>query len=370
MHTVTGTPQLTLETGPVNRTINYVSGSGSNTLVFSYLTGAGDESPDLDYASINALTLNGGTITDISGNPAILILPVPGTAGSLGANKAIVIQAFPDVSLSVGNSSITENGGISSITATLSEISTQDVTVSLSYSGTAIQGTHYNNTVSTSITVPAGSLSANAVVGITAIDNNIVNSDKTIIIEIASIAKGFDDGLQEQTITITNDDEAELSIVATTQAAEDATDGLFTISTTKQFDAPVNVTFTRTGTATSGIVFTAIGTTVVFPALTNTFTIPVEVNADDIVEIDETVIVTMTATSNSKVYIAASPNNTATVTITDNDVAELSIAVTNHAAEDATNGLFTITTNKQFDVPVNVSFNLGGTATPASIIRH
>jgi hypothetical protein len=52
--------------------------------------------------------------------------------------------------------------------------------------------------------------------------------------------------------TITDDDVAELSIVATTQAEEDASDGLFTITTTKQFDAPVTVTFTVTGTATSG----------------------------------------------------------------------------------------------------------------------
>jgi hypothetical protein len=37
----------------------------------------------------------------------------------------------------------------------------------------------------------------------------------------------------------------------------------------------------------------------VFPALSDEVTIPVEVIADDIVESDETVIVTMTATSNT-----------------------------------------------------------------------
>ena len=34
--TVTGTPQLTLETGATDRTINYVSGSGSSSLTFTY----------------------------------------------------------------------------------------------------------------------------------------------------------------------------------------------------------------------------------------------------------------------------------------------------------------------------------------------
>ncbi|MBF2079997.1 MAG: DUF4347 domain-containing protein [Synechococcales cyanobacterium T60_A2020_003] len=89
---VTGTPQLTLETGSTDRTINYVSGSGSNTLTFTYTVQAGDTTADLDYTSTTALTLNGGTIKDAAGNDATLTLPSPGASGSLGANKAIVID--------------------------------------------------------------------------------------------------------------------------------------------------------------------------------------------------------------------------------------------------------------------------------------
>ncbi|MBL0517122.1 beta strand repeat-containing protein [Aeromonas caviae] len=90
--TVSGTPQLTLETGATDRTINYVSGSGSNTLTFNYTVQAGDTSADLDYLSAGALGLNGGTIRDAAGNNATLTLPTPGGAGSLGANEAIVID--------------------------------------------------------------------------------------------------------------------------------------------------------------------------------------------------------------------------------------------------------------------------------------
>ncbi|WP_253585436.1 beta strand repeat-containing protein [Aeromonas caviae] len=90
--TVSGTPQLTLETGATDRTINYVSGSGSNTLTFNYTVQAGDTSADLDYLSAGALGLNGGTIRDVAGNNATLTLPTPGGAGSLGANEAIVID--------------------------------------------------------------------------------------------------------------------------------------------------------------------------------------------------------------------------------------------------------------------------------------
>ncbi|MBL0499885.1 cadherin repeat domain-containing protein [Aeromonas caviae] len=99
--TVTGTPQLTLETGATDRTINYVSGSGSNTLTFNYTVQAGDTSADLDYLSSAALGLNGGTIRDAAGNNATLTLPSPGAAGSLGANEAIVIDTSVNTNIVV-----------------------------------------------------------------------------------------------------------------------------------------------------------------------------------------------------------------------------------------------------------------------------
>jgi hypothetical protein len=101
--TVTGTPQIALNTGG---TASYSSGSGTNTLTFDYTVGATDVSvADLDYTSANALTLNGGTIVDqASSLAATLTLPAPGAAGSLGANKDIVIVATdPTVTSSTAN---------------------------------------------------------------------------------------------------------------------------------------------------------------------------------------------------------------------------------------------------------------------------
>lgn len=95
--TVTGTPQLTLETGGTDRTVNYASGSGTNTLTFNYTVQAGDTSNDLDYVATNSLTLNGGTIRDSATNDAVLTLPNPGAAGSLGANKALVIDGIAPI---------------------------------------------------------------------------------------------------------------------------------------------------------------------------------------------------------------------------------------------------------------------------------
>ncbi len=93
--TVTGTPQLTLKTGTDNTAVDYASGTGTTILTFTYTVASGDSSLDLDYAATTSLGLNGGTIRDAAANDATLTLATPGAANSLGANKAIVIDAIP-----------------------------------------------------------------------------------------------------------------------------------------------------------------------------------------------------------------------------------------------------------------------------------
>ncbi|MEO5960951.1 MAG: hypothetical protein ABIZ49_01800, partial [Opitutaceae bacterium] len=90
--TVTGTPQLTLETGATDRVVNYASGSGTSTLTFTYTVQAGDTSADLDYQSTTALALNSGTIRNAGSLDATLTLAAPGAANSLGNNKALVVD--------------------------------------------------------------------------------------------------------------------------------------------------------------------------------------------------------------------------------------------------------------------------------------
>ena len=90
--TTGGTPTLQLETGSIDRKAIFISGSGSNTLTFQYTVQAGDSSADLAQLSSSALELNGGSISDANGNPVILVLPQPGTAGSLSDNSDLIID--------------------------------------------------------------------------------------------------------------------------------------------------------------------------------------------------------------------------------------------------------------------------------------
>ena len=94
--TNTGSPSLDLNTVPF-RSADFDSIlPGTNGLAFVYVVQGGENSPRLDYASTNALQLHGGTIVDQAGNAADLTLFQPGTPGSLGMNRYIVIDtAWP-----------------------------------------------------------------------------------------------------------------------------------------------------------------------------------------------------------------------------------------------------------------------------------
>nr|WP_268870288.1 Ig-like domain-containing protein [Pseudomonas sp. P818] len=119
---VTGTPTLTLETGATDRVLSYVSGSGTDTLSFSYTVQEGESSADLDYVSSSALSLNGGSIQDGANQSAILTLPTPGAAGSLGANKALVVDGIRPAATSISLSDTALRiGETATVTVTFNE---------------------------------------------------------------------------------------------------------------------------------------------------------------------------------------------------------------------------------------------------------
>jgi hypothetical protein len=84
---LTGTPRIAIVVGGVTRYASYTSGSGTNTLVFTYTMVSGDV--DLDGVAVSSpIDLNGGTIKDIAGNNASLTFTPPNTSGVI-VNAAI-----------------------------------------------------------------------------------------------------------------------------------------------------------------------------------------------------------------------------------------------------------------------------------------
>ena len=169
---VTGEPQLTLETGATDRIASFNSKTADNkTLIFTYTVQAGDSSADLDYTSTAALALNGGMIKDAAGNSATLTLATPGSAGSLGASKAIVVDGVaPVVSSVLGPDSATYRLGQSlnfTVNVSKDTIITGIPTLSLIIGETERQALYVSGSASTALLfrymVQAGDLDSDGV---------------------------------------------------------------------------------------------------------------------------------------------------------------------------------------------------------------
>jgi hypothetical protein len=80
---VTGTPRLVLTIGSTTRYATYLSGTGTSTLTFRYTVQAGDLDTDGIAVASTSIDLNGGTITDVPGNDAVLTFTPPNTSSVL-----------------------------------------------------------------------------------------------------------------------------------------------------------------------------------------------------------------------------------------------------------------------------------------------
>lgn len=96
--TVTGTPQLgfTLDSGAL--VADYVSGDGTDTLVFEYTVKSGDV--NVDGLSISDLGLNSGTIKDVAGGDLDLTLNNVGTTASILVDGIAPTITAPRITLS------------------------------------------------------------------------------------------------------------------------------------------------------------------------------------------------------------------------------------------------------------------------------
>ena len=80
---VTGIPSLSLTVGATSKTAVYVSGTGTNTLIFRYSVASGDLDND-GITSSSPILLNGGTLKDAAGNALSgLTFTPPSTSGVL-----------------------------------------------------------------------------------------------------------------------------------------------------------------------------------------------------------------------------------------------------------------------------------------------
>lgn len=307
-------------TAAVPTTVTFAPGAATATITLTPTVGGAEALENL------TLTLDRGTGYDISATARAATITVEDSLPRVTVSVIDAAAAEPTgAATNTGVIRISRNGSL-----------TGSLTVAFDLTGTALVGGGNNYTLSApvaaNLTVIANSglvtIPANqAFVDITVnpIDDAATNAPRTVILTVApsgSNAYSIGGGTFATAGTVTiADNEPTVSITATRAGSEPVgngivTNGLFTVTRVGGvLSQPLTVTYTISGTATSGTDFTARTGTVTIPANATTAQIEIPVLADAIVENTETVIATLTSGAAYNITSVAA-QQAATVSIT------------------------------------------------------
>ena len=230
-------------------------------------------------------------------------------------------ESAPTVTLATSGTSIAENAGSSlTLTATISQVADEDITVNLGAAGTSTNGTDYGSL--TSITVSAGATTGT--VSFTPTDDTIYEGNETAIISISTIsgADATESGSQSVTITIVENDSTPVVTLSTsaTSIAENAGSSLtLTATLSNATTEDVIVALSTSGTGTEGTDYATISD-ITISAGDTTGTVSFTPTDDSVYEGNETGTVAISSVSGGSANESGTPQEV-TITITDNESA-------------------------------------------------
>ena len=282
--------------------------------------------------------------------------------GSLGeATITILDDDAPSksaVSVATTTPSISENGMDLGRFVFSRNGSTQDpLTVYYSVGGTAVPGTNYTSLLGV-VVIPAGQSSAN--VQFQPLDDLNIGPDTTVIVTIAANAAYTLSGSPAQ-VTILNDNLTTVTIFPTgAGAAEPSTPGRFTVKRDGDLSPDLVVSYNVSGTATSGLDYNPLSGSVTIPGGASSADIVLTPLSDNLLEGDESVILTLT---NSTTYNVGTPAS-ATLFIKDKSRPYVTITATADTASEPGDqfGAFLISRGSVVNGNLTVYLAISGTA--------
>ncbi|TVV42459.1 Ig-like domain-containing protein, partial [Thalassolituus sp. C2-1] len=178
----------------------WLDSDGSNTI-------NGGESAMSNGSPVSKASIDAGYLKylNTTGSSSSFTFDVnDGTEYSASAYTAtLTVTAYPSITLSASSTSPAESAGSINLTATASHAFNQDITVNLSYSGTATSGVDY--TQISSLVITTGNTTKTSALSISEDATEEVN--ETIIVDISTVSNGTESGTQQQTITIVDNDQ-------------------------------------------------------------------------------------------------------------------------------------------------------------------
>jgi VCBS repeat-containing protein len=156
----------------------------------------------VDLGNVTTYVVNGGDITTEYSITAY-DSSIDGTDDMVDGNESWFSAANEvNITLMSSATSISEPTNSATLTVTINSTASQDIVVNLVYTGTAINTTDY--TGASSITIAAGSLTGT--IDVTAIDNTNIEVTKTIIIDVDTVTNASEEGVQQVSINLIDDD--------------------------------------------------------------------------------------------------------------------------------------------------------------------
>ena len=224
-------------------------------------------------------------------------------------------DAMPHVQFDTTGQSVPENGGPVYVSLSLSFPAVNSVTVPLTVGGTAVSGSNYNGSnLPAAVTFAPGDTTKFVTLDI--LDNGVVQPDQTLSLTLGAPTGGRLGTQTTHVVTITDTDGS--PTVQFTNTAVTAQEQVDVVGAQIELGWPapstITVPVTVSGTATGGD-FTGVPASVTFNAGEVSKFITITVTDDNLVESDETVILTLGAPTGATL----GTNTTFTLTIQDND---------------------------------------------------
>ncbi len=231
------------------------------------------------------------------------------------------------------------------------------LTVAYTLGGTAKSGANYILAGSNTI----AALATSASLTVTPKDDGLYDGNQTVIVNLSGSTFYTVGSANTAAITIVDNNLPTLSVAGIPASIPHLgpQTGQFVFSTTKAASFPIIVNYTVGGTAKSGTHYTLSGSNTIAALATST-TITVTPRDDGLYDGNQTVIVSLSGSASYTI----GPANTATITITDNNLPTLSIAAIPASIPKLgpQTGQFVFSTSKAASFPITVNYIVGGTA--------
>ena len=333
--------------------------SGTGTFTFKPKT-------DTAYEGFETVTISGSasqlTPVGISSENENHTNTIPVTATSLSIHDA---SNYPAVTLSAAPSSVSEDASATSVTVTATAASaitsSREVTVSVGGSGAATSGTDYAAVSNFIIKLAANATSATGTFTLSPTQDDAVEGSETIGVSATSLSTK----VTGTTVTLTDDDNATLSVNDATAAEGSSMTFTVTLDTAVVGGLTVTPSYTN-GTASSSD-YTTNTTGISFSGTANerkTFT--VSTTQDDVVEGNETFTVGLSVSGTTLTgRITSTDTGTGTISSdSENNVDTATLTINDASASEGESMTFTVTLSEavQGGLTVTPSYTNGTAA--------